>query len=51
MFPPKTRAGVGMVQCVSEEHGKPPGRKTIGARSRASACKEGAGLFTQNPGH
>ena len=29
---PKTRADVGMVQCVSEGHGKPPGRKIIGTR-------------------
>ena len=26
MFPPKTRADVGMVQCASEGHGKPPGK-------------------------
>ena len=24
MFPPKTRANVGMVQCIFEGHGKPP---------------------------
>ena len=36
MFPPKTRADVGMVQCVSEGHGKPPGRKNVGTRRRAS---------------
>ena len=40
MFPPKTKADVGMVQCVSEEHGKPPGGKTVGTRWRASPCKE-----------
>ena len=40
MFPSKTRADVGMVQCVSEGHGKPPGGKTIGTR-RAGPCKEG----------
>ena len=39
MFPPKTRADVGMVQCVSEGHGKPPGRKTVGTR-RGGPCKE-----------
>ena len=37
----KTRADVGMVQGVSEEHGKPPGGKTIGTRRRDSPCKEG----------
>ena len=42
LFPPKTRADVGMVQCVSEGHGKPPGRKTIGTRRRGGPCKEGA---------
>ena len=25
----ETRADVGMVQCVSKEHGKPPGGKTV----------------------
>ena len=40
MFPLKTRADVGMVQCVSEGHGKPSGRKTVGTR-RAGPCKEG----------
>ena len=40
MFPPKTRADVGMVQCVSEGHGKPPGGKTVGTRRRAGPCKE-----------
>ena len=39
LFPPKTRADVGMVQCVAEGHGKPPGRKNIDTR-RASPCKE-----------
>ena len=24
MYPPKTRANVGMLQCISEGHGKPP---------------------------
>ena len=43
MFPPKTRADVGMVQCVSEGHGKPPGGKTVGTRRRAGPCKEGGG--------
>ena len=28
------------MQCVSEEHGKPPGGKTVGTRWRASPCKE-----------
>ena len=41
MFPSKTRADVGMVQRVSEGHGKPPGGKTIGTRRRVSPCKEG----------
>ena len=41
MFPPKTRADVGMVQCVSEGHSKPLGRKTVGTRRRAGPCKEG----------
>ena len=41
MFPPKTRADEGMVQCVSEGHGKPPGGKTVGTRRRAGPCKEG----------
>ena len=41
MFLPKPRAEVGMVQCVSEGHGKPPGRKTVGTRRRAGPCKEG----------
>ena len=41
MFPSKTRADVGMVQCVSAGHGKPPGRKTVGTRRRAGLCKEG----------
>ena len=41
MFPPKTRADVGMVQCASEGHGKPAGGKTIGTRRRAGPCKEG----------
>ena len=41
MFPSKTRTDVGMVQCVSEGHGKPPGRKTVGTRRRAGPCKEG----------
>ena len=41
MFPSKTRADVGMVQCVSEGHGKPPGGKTTGTRRRAGPCKEG----------
>ena len=40
MFPPKTRADVGMVQCVTERHGKPPSRKTVGTRRRADPCKE-----------
>ena len=40
MFPPKTRTDVGMVQCVAEGHGKPPGRKTVGTRRRAGPCKE-----------
>ena len=40
MFPPKTKADVGMVQCVSEGHGKPPGRKTVGTRRRTGPCKE-----------
>ena len=40
MFPPKTRTDVGMVQCVAEGHGKPPGRKTVGTRRRAGSCKE-----------
>ena len=40
MFPSKTRADVGMVQCVAKEHGKPPGRKTVGTRRRAGPCKE-----------
>ena len=30
IFPPRTRADVGMVQCVSEGHGKPPDSKNIG---------------------
>ena len=52
MFPPKTRADVGMVQCVSEGHGKPPGVKTVGTR-KASLCQVGGGggggsLSTQN---
>ena len=41
MFPSKTRADVGMVQCVSEGRGKPPGGKTVGTRRRAGPCKEG----------
>ena len=41
MFPSKTRADVGMVQCVSEGHGKLPGGITIGTRRRAGPCKEG----------
>ena len=41
MFPPKTRANVGMVQCASEGHGKPTGRKTVRTRRRAGPCKEG----------
>ena len=43
MFPPKTRANVGMVQCASEGHGKPTGGKTVGTRRRAGPCKEGGG--------
>ena len=51
MFPPKTRADVGMVQCASEGHGKPPDGKTVGTRRRAGLCKKkGASLSTQNPG-
>ena len=41
MFPSKTRPDVGMVQCVSEGHGKPPGGKTVETRRRAGPCKEG----------
>ena len=37
---PKTRADVGMMQCVSKGHGKPPGGKTVGTRRRACPCKE-----------
>ena len=44
MFPPKTRADVGMVQCVSEGHGKPPGGKPVRTRRRAGPCKEEASL-------
>ena len=51
MFPPKTRADVGMVQCASEGHGKPTGEKTVGTRRRAGPCKEGGSLSMQNPGH
>ena len=40
MFPPKTRADVGMVQCVADGHGKPPGRKTVETRRRAGPCKK-----------
>ena len=40
MSPPKTRANVRIVQCVSEEHGKPPGEKNVETR-RAGPCKEG----------
>ena len=42
MFPPKTKADVGMVQCVFEGYDKPPGRKQGGP------CKEGTSLSTQN---
>ena len=51
MFPPKTRADVRMVQCVSEGHGKPPGRIIIGTRRRAGPCKEEGQPVTQNPDH
>ena len=40
MFPPKRRADVGMVQCVTGGHGKSPGAKTVGTRRRAGPCKE-----------
>ena len=39
-FPPKSRADVGMVQCVSKGHGKQPGRKTVGTRRIADPCKD-----------
>ena len=32
MFPPETRADVGMVQCLSERHGTSRGGKTVGTR-------------------
>ena len=43
MFPPKARADVGMVQCVSGAHDKSPGGKNVGTRRRASPCKRGGG--------
>ena len=48
MFPPKTRADVGMVQCVSKGHGKPPGGKTIQGGGLVHA-KRRASLSMQNP--
>ena len=49
---PKTRADVGMVQCVAEGHGKPPGRKKrIGTRRRAGPCKEDGQPIHANPDH
>ena len=47
MFPPKTRADVGMVQCVSKRHDKHPGGKTVRIRRRAGPCKEGGSWSTQ----
>ena len=44
MFPPKTRADVGMVQCVPASMAKPPGGKTVGTRRRVGPCKEGGQL-------
>ena len=41
MFPPKARAGVGMVQCVPARYGKPPSRKTIGTMRSAGPNREG----------
>ena len=41
MFPPNTRADVRMVQCASEEHGKPPDGTNVGTRRRAGPCKRG----------
>ena len=40
MFSPKTRADVGLVQCVSERHGIPPGRKIVETRRKAGPCIE-----------
>ena len=42
MFPPKARADVEMMQCVSVGHGKPTGGKTVETRKRAGPCKEEA---------
>ena len=32
-----------MVQCISERHGKTPGGKTVGTRSRAGSHAKGGG--------
>ena len=36
MFPPITRADVGVAQCVSEVHGKSPGGNIVATRRRAA---------------
>ena len=40
MFPPKTRANVGTVQCVPARYSKTTGGKTFGTRRRASPCNK-----------
>ena len=40
MFPPKTRAGVGMVSAYLQGMAKPPGEKNVVTRRRAGPCKE-----------
>ena len=49
IFPSRTRADVGMVQCVSEGHGKPPGGKTVEQGGGPVHAKSGTSLSTQNP--
>ena len=60
MFPPKSRADVGMVQCVPARYGKTTWRKNRSDKEeRQSMQREGAvgpcnkeeGRSMQNPGH
>ena len=60
MFPPKTRADVGMVQCVPARYGKTTWQKnrrnmeegrSMQRGGPAGPCNKEKGRSMQNPGH
>ena len=60
MFPPKTRADVGMVQCIPARYGKTTWRKkrsnkeegrSMQREGAVGPCNKEEGRSMQNPGH